>query len=212
MIDPHRYLLFLGAALFLLLTPGPAVLYIVENSMAQGTRAGISAALGLVLGGSVHMLAALMGLTALLAASSSGLLVLQVAGGAYLLWLAWAALRRAPPAEDDHLGEGPGPRSHGRIFRGAILVNVLNPKAALFFLAFLPQFVDPSRGDPRAQFLVLAGSFLVVAFATDTSYAVLGGRVGRSLHAPGAHRVRQWLSAAIYAALGVAALVEGWVA
>ena len=103
----------------------------------------------------------------------------------------------------------PIPRSRGELFRGGLLVNVLNPKAALFFLAFLPQFVDPERGDARAQILLLGLTFLVVAFGTDTLYALLGGRAGRLLRTPGVHRARRWVSAAIYATLGVAAVLEG---
>jgi threonine/homoserine/homoserine lactone efflux protein len=205
-IDPDRYALFLGAALVLLLTPGPAVLYVVASSMEQGTRAGVSAAFGLIVGGAVHMLAALVGLTALLAATPSALTGLRMVGAGYLIFLAWKEVTGSDPVVP------PGARSRrrsGELFRGGVLVNVLNPKAALFFLAFLPQFVDPGRGDPRAQLLVLGGSFLMLAFGTDTLYAILGGRAGRMLRAPGFQRSRRWLSALIYTALGVGALLEG---
>lgn len=209
MIDPHRYALFLGAALVLLLTPGPAVLYVVGRSMEQGTRAGVAAALGLIVGGVVHMLAALVGLTALLVATPSALSGLRLAGAAYLLYLGWKELRGGSSGDEAEASPATRGRSPAALFRGGVLVNVLNPKAALFFLAFLPQFVDPTRGDARAQLLVLGCSFLALAFVTDTSYAVLGGRAGARLRAPGVARARRWISASIYLVLGVTAALEG---
>lgn len=206
MIDPHRYVLFLGVALVLLLTPGPAVLYVVGSSVEHGARGGVFAALGLVVGGAVHMVAALLGITALMAASPSALGALRLAGAAYLIYLGWRELRKPPTGDGSGTEEG---RTRRHLFRNGVMVNVLNPKAALFFLAFLPQFVDPSRGGPRLQLLTLGLSFLAVAFVTDTSYALLGGRAGRLLRAPGARSARRWVSGAIYLGLGVAAALEG---
>ncbi len=206
MIDGHALGLFVAASLTLLLTPGPAVLYVVGNSMEQGPRAGILSAMGLVTGGVVHMLAAVVGITALLAASPSALTALRWAGAAYLLYLAWKEISAPEPAD----GEGARPlRRSAELYRGGLMVNLLNPKSALFFLAFLPQFVEPGHGDPRLQVLALGAGFLCLAACTDTMYAFLGGRAGRLLRTPGARRARRWLSAGIYAGLGVLALLEG---
>lgn len=206
MIDPDRLALFVGAALALLLTPGPAVLYIVNSSLEQGTRAGVASALGLALGGGVHMLAALVGLTALLAATSAALALLRWAGAAYLVYLAWKEVSAPPWTPETR--ERPLRRNR-ELFRGGVLVNLLNPKSALFFFAFLPQFVDPARGDPRIQLLLLSACFFLLALTTDTMYAFLGGRGGRLLRVPAVHTARRWISAGIYAGLGLAAVLEG---
>jgi threonine/homoserine/homoserine lactone efflux protein len=205
-IDGRALGLFVAASLTLLLTPGPAVLYVVGNSMEQGPRAGILSAMGLVTGGVVHMLAAVVGITALLAASPSALTVLRWAGAAYLLYLAWKEISAPEPAEGE---EARPQRRSAELYRGGLMVNLLNPKSAPFFLAFLPQFVEPGRGDPRLQVLALGVGFLCLAACTDTAYALLGGQAGRLLRTPGARRARRWLSAGIYAGLALLALLEG---
>jgi threonine/homoserine/homoserine lactone efflux protein len=205
-IDGSAWGLFVAASLTLLLTPGPAVLYIVGNSMEQGPRAGILSAMGLLTGGTVHMLAAVAGVTALLAASASALSALRWAGAAYLFWLAWREVSRSA------MGAGNGgrsPRRGGELYRGGLMVALLNPKSVLFFLAFLPQFVRPGAGDPRLRVLALGVTFLGLAVCTDTMYSVVGGQAGRLLRTPAARRARRWLSAGIYAGLGVVALLEG---
>ena len=206
MIDTHALPVFVVASLVLLVTPGPAVLYLVGNSMEQGPRAGILSALGLLTGGAVHMLAAVAGITALLAASTSALAVLRWAGAAYLLWLAWREV--SAPAWVPG-GDARPLRRGSELYRGGLMVSLLNPKSALFFLAFLPQFVEPGRGDARLQVLALGVGFLCLAACTDTTWALVGGQAGRLLRTPGAHRARRWLSAGIYAGLGVVALLEG---
>jgi len=206
MFDTETLGLFVVASLALLVTPGPAVLYIVGNSVEQGPRAGVVSALGLLTGGAVHMLLAVAGITALLAASTSALAALRWAGAAYLIWLAWKEVSAPPWVPDD--GSRPL-RDTGRIYRGGLMVNLLNPKSALFFLAFLPQFVTPGRGDPRLQVLALGVLFLGIAACSDTAYAFLGGHAGRLLRTSAAHRVRRWLSAGIYVGLALLALLEG---
>ncbi|HKJ02059.1 MAG TPA: LysE family translocator [Longimicrobiales bacterium] len=202
MPEPHAFALFMGASLALLLTPGPAVLYIVGRSVDQGVRAGLVSAMGLATGGALHMLAAVVGISALLAASSSALAALAWAGAAYLGWLGWRELRPSPPRR----GEAPSPaRTPTQLYRQGVLVSVLNPKAVLFFLAFLPQFVRPGGADPRLQVLALGGTFLGLAVCTDALWAVTAARAGRRLRGPGAQRVRRWVSATIYFALAVGA-------
>lgn len=202
MPEPHLLLLFAGASLALLLTPGPAVLYVVGRSLDQGVRAGWVSALGLVTGGAVHVLAAAVGISALLTATPGALTVLTWAGAAYLAWLGLRELRGTPTVVE----EGDQPlRSHGQLYRQGVVVSLLNPKAILFFMAFLPQFVRVGGVDPRIQVLALGGTFLALALCTDSAWAFLAGRAGGWLRSPARDRLRRRVSAAIYLALAVAA-------
>lgn len=200
--DPASYALFMGAAFVLLVTPGPAVLYIVSRGIAQGTGAGLVSALGLVLGGLVHVLAAVLGLSAVLAASDTLYSGFRLAGAAYLVYLGVRQLRASGRSEG---GQEPPPASRGRIFRQGVAVSVLNPKPALFFMAFLPQFVDPARGPASAQLLLLGLSFLALALVTDTAWAVGAGRVGGALRHERFRVMRDRTAGAVYVGLGLAA-------
>lgn len=202
MPEPRAFLVFVAAALALLLTPGPAVLYIVGRSLDQGFRAGLVSALGLVAGGAVHVMAAAVGISALLAASPRALLGLTWAGAAYLAWLGWGELRAGGAPEG---ADAAPPRAPGHLFRQGVLVSLLNPKAILFFLAFLPQFVVPGAADPRLQVLVLGATFLGLALCTDTAWAAAAGRAGGWLRGPGRARIRRRISATLYFALAVGA-------
>ena len=150
--DPSRLALFVGAALLLLVVPGPSVLYIVTQSISHGRRAGIVSVAGITTGTLVHIVAATVGLSALLASSALAFDVVKYLGAAYLIAV---GIRRLAGWERERSRE-PERRDLGRLYRQGIVVNTLNPKTALFFLAFLPQFVDPARGaavaaDPRAR-------------------------------------------------------------
>lgn len=203
MPEAPQFALFVGAALALLLTPGPAVLYIVARSVDQGSRAGIVSALGLVTGGAVHVLAAVLGISALLAASTSSLAVLTWGGAGYLAWLGLREL--LGPKSPDGAVASPALTS-GQLYRQGVVVSVLNPKAVLFFMAFLPQFVRVGGADPRLQVLALGGTFLALAVCTDTLWALTAGHAGHRLRTPGRQRVRRWVSAAVYFALAVGAI------
>ena len=153
MPDPSRLAFFVVAALALLLVPGPAVLYVVTQSIDQGRRAGLASVGGIFSGTLVHIAAATVGLSALLASSAVAFDVVKYAGAAYLIVVGLRACSAASPSRPGAAGAR---RSLGRLYRQGIVVNVLNPKTALFFLAFLPQFVDPARGaawaaDPPAR-------------------------------------------------------------
>lgn len=169
---------FVVASLVLLVVPGPAVLYIVARSGAQGVRAGLVAVGGVHTASAIHVLAAVAGLSAIVVASASAFTAVKWVGGAYLIVLGartiLAARRPVAPA-------GPGPRPHGRLFVESFVVNLLNPKVALFFLAFLPQFVDPNRGPVWLQTILLGGIYIVVGTVSDGVYAVVGGSAGRWL-------------------------------
>jgi len=140
--DTGTLAVFALASLALAVVPGPAVLYIVAQSVHGGRRAGVVSALGVASGGLVHVLAAVIGLSALLAASAEAFTVVKILGAAYLVWLGIRTLL----SSDDRVGGRRPESTLGRTYRRGVVVNVLNPKTALFFIAFLPQFVDPSRG------------------------------------------------------------------
>ncbi|WP_315712346.1 MULTISPECIES: LysE family translocator [unclassified Bradyrhizobium] len=150
MPDVPTFLLFLSAALVIALTPGPGIFYIVARTLAGGRSEGLASSVGLGLGGLVHVVAGAVGLSALVMASAEAFTVLKIAGAVYLIWLGvktWREARVAQPAEVTTTGSR-------RAFREGIIIEALNPKTAAFFLAFIPQFVDPA-GDVAAQFVVL---------------------------------------------------------
>jgi threonine/homoserine/homoserine lactone efflux protein len=200
---PTGLALFVAAALVLLVTPGPAVLYIVTRSLDQGRRAGLVSVLGVHLGTLVHIAAAAAGLSALLATSATAFGVVKYLGAAYLVVLGVRRLLdRTPPAARDH--------DDGRRLRRAlvdgIVVNVLNPKTALFFLAFLPQFVDVSRADVGVQILGLGLIFVVLGLVTDGLYAVSAGAAAQWLRGnPRFLASERWVAGTMYVGLGVAA-------
>ena len=167
--------LFVAAALVLLVTPGPAVLYVVARSIEQGPRAGFVSSLGLSVGGFVHVLAATLGLSAILVSSATAFGIVKMIGAGYLVYLGLRTLlnrdNAAPSVSDS-------PRGMWRIFRDGVIVNLFNPKAALFFFAFLPQFVDPARGNVALQFLGLGLLFEALGLMSDSTYALLAGTVG----------------------------------
>lgn len=193
------------AALLLAVLPGPAVLYIVNRSLAQGRRAGVVSALGIATGALFHMTAAALGVSAVLAASAVAYSVVKYAGAAYLIFLGFRTLWRG----DDVQSVGLDPDPHRKVYAQGVVVNVLNPKTALFFLSFLPQFVDPGLGPALPQLLVLGVVFIVVALASDLTYAFAAAAVGRLLEArPGTRRARRWVSATVLLGLGVVAATQ----
>jgi threonine/homoserine/homoserine lactone efflux protein len=199
--------LFVVAAMVLAVTPGPAVLYIVTRSISQGRAAGVVSCLGVAVGGLVHVLAAALGLSAVLAASALAFDVVKYAGAAYLVYLGVRKLTQAPAATVEDAG---GRRSLLRVFRDGVVVNVLNPKTALFFLAFLPQFVVPSRGDVPLQCAFLGSLFILIAFSTDTTWALLASGAGAWLRRhPRFVTTERYVSGSVYLGLGLATAVSG---
>jgi threonine/homoserine/homoserine lactone efflux protein len=167
MPDPSRLALFIGAALLLLVVPGPSVLYVVTQSVSHGRRAGIASVAGITTGTLVHSAAATVGLSALLASSAVAFDVVKYLGAAYLIVIGVRRLARLEGTQDERAS---GPRNLGRLYRQGIVVNTLNPKTALFFLAFLPQFVDPSRGVAWVQILLLGLLFATLGFLSDGTF------------------------------------------
>ena len=174
--DSSHLALFVSTAVVLLLIPGPAVLYIVAQSVEHGRRAGLAAVGGVHVGSAVHVAAATVGLSALLVSSALAFSAVKLVGAAYLVFLGIQRLL----ARDERGGDGaPAARERNLrgIFRQGIVVNILNPKTALFFFAFLPQFVDPSRS-AAPQIAVLGLLWIVLGLMSDGLYAVLSGIVG----------------------------------
>lgn len=208
MADP-LLLAFLAATVVLAVTPGPGVVYIVARTLAQGRGAGLASVAGVALGNLGNAVAASLGLAALFALSSLAFTVVKLAGAAYLVWLGVHALRSAPAPV---AGGVPAPAPRARLFRDGFLVALLNPKTALFFAAFLPQFID-AAASPAAQTLLLSGLFVLIAALTDSAYVLLAAVVAPALRAAGggsAARLGRWASGLVYIGLGVwAALAEG---
>ncbi len=172
MPDHHSILAFVAASLIILVLPGPGVMYVVARSLGQGIGAGLVSAAGLSTGVLVHVAAATAGLSALLLASSIAFSVFKYAGAAYLVYLGWKAIHAAVP---DHLDRRLPAVSCRRLFLDGVVVSALNPKIAAFFLAFLPQFVDPSAGPVAFQIAMLGILYAALAFCTDGAYGVFAG-------------------------------------
>lgn len=197
--------IFLLAALILLLTPGPAVLYIVARSLDQGRLAGFVSVLSIEVGNFVHVLAATLGLSAILVSSALAFSIVKYLGAAYLIYL---GVRRLFARDTAHQPTTFQRQSLRRIFRQGVLVAILNPKTALFFFAFLPQFVDSSKSSVTLQLLTLGCLFVLMAIVTDSLYALLAGTVGKWLK--GTHsflRVERYLVGTVYIGLGVMAAI-----
>ncbi len=200
-------MIFLLAALGLLLVPGPAVMYIVTRSAAHGRKAGFASVLGVEVASLIHSMAAALGLSALLLASALAFQVVKYAGAAYLVYL---GIRTLLSRDEEGSGTVNGDAKLGQLFAKGLVVNLLNPKTALFFYAFLPQFVDPGKGAVQAQIFMLGILFALLATCTDGLYSLLASSVGKMLFkSTRIRRARRYVSAGIYMALGVAAAVSG---
>src|SRR5215469_14289710 len=151
MVDSHLFPVFLAAALVLAATPGPGIFYVLARTLAGGRREGVHSALGTFLGGLVHVVAAAFGLSAILAASAAAFTVVKYAGAVYLLWIGIQMIR----TRNAEFQESVADAGSLHIFRQGVLTEALNPKTALFFLSFLPQFVNPRLGHVVGQFLIL---------------------------------------------------------
>lgn len=204
MAELSDLIVFTGASLAVLLVPGPAVLYVVTRSAREGRRVGLASVLGLHVGTLIHVLAALVGLSALLMSSAVAFGVVKWAGGAYLVFLGVKTLLGRGEAGAVAPDRGAGAR---RAFRQGIVVNALNPKLALFFLAFLPQFVDPT-GAVGGQLLVLGMWFVVLGIVSDGIYALLAATAGTRLRLASG-RLGRWVAGSIYLGLGAATVVSG---
>ncbi len=200
LIDTQTLLVFLPAALALNLTPGADMLYCLGSGLRNGPGVAMAASLGITTGSLIHILLAAVGLAALLAANPALFEVLRWAGIAYLVWLAVQILRSPPDLTPQATPKG------GRMlaWRNGILVNLLNPKIAVFVLAFIPQFVDPSRGSPFLQFLILGALLNLGGLPINAAVAYFAGSLGRVLmQSRSATRALQFVSSAIFLGLAM---------
>ncbi len=203
MPSAHTMLLFALASAALVAIPGPAVIYIVTRGVVHGRRGGLVSMLGVEAGNYVEVLAATVGLAAIVASSATAFTIVKYIGAVYLIWLGIRALREGVGA----VAEAAAPqRSERRLFWEGFAVGALNPKLAIFLLAFLPQFIDPAVGPVWVQTLVLGTIFSLCAIAGDTLFALLAGTAGTSLRRRLASPGRlSWVAGAVYLGLGVTA-------
>jgi threonine/homoserine/homoserine lactone efflux protein len=207
LINHSSLLLFVTGATVLLVIPGPAVTYVVSRSIGHGRAAGLVSVLGIVTGTLCHVVAAALGISALLASSAVAFQFVKYLGSAYLIYLGIKTLRR----KEEQLAEADsGETKLTRIYGQGLLVNLLNPKTALFFLAFLPQFVDPTRGHITVQILQLGILFALMGWFSDSVYAVIAGTVAERIR--GSVRLRRAqrnISGGGLIALGLASAFSG---
>jgi threonine/homoserine/homoserine lactone efflux protein len=207
-VDRGLLAAFSLAALAILAVPGPAVVYIVTRSIHQGRAAGLASVLGIHVGTLVHLTAATVGLSAILVSSATAFAVVKLLGALYLVVIGIRTLlgRGDSEAIDPQLA----PRRHRRDFAEGVVVNVLNPKTALFFLAFLPQFVDPGRGEEWQQILVLGLTFIALGLVTDSIWALAAGSAGESLrHSRRWAQAQRYVSGSVFVVLGAVTALTG---
>lgn len=203
MISPTTFALFVTASLALVLIPGPNHLYIAARGLAQGRAAGLASAFGVEAGTLVHIVAAAAGLSYLISRSATLFAIVKWAGVAYLVYLGV----RAFTGKEREDAQAPPPQPLRKVFLEGVLVNVLNPKVTLFFLAFLPQFVEPSAGPPALQIVVFGLTLLLLGLASDVVYACMAGAMGRRLTSRA--RTVRYVSGVIYLGLGVVMAFAG---
>src|SRR5215216_229375 len=210
MPDASTFALFVAAALVLLIVPGPSVLYIVARSIEGGRTAGLVSVLGVQTGAILHIAFATLGLSAILASSAVAFSVVKWLGAAYLVWL---GLKRIFGRDDEKGDVAVEPKQLSRVFSQGVIVNTLNPKTALFFLAFLPQFVDPARGAAWTQIMLLGAIFVILALCTDGLYALLSGTASgwlrRKTESAAFRRGQRFVSGGVLIALGAVAAASG---
>jgi threonine/homoserine/homoserine lactone efflux protein len=205
--DASTLAVFSAAALLVLVIPGPAVLYVVAQSVSRGRAAGLVSVLGIQVGGLVHVAAAAVGLSALVVRSAVAFSVVKYAGAAYLVFL---GIRRLLGRDGRDADGMPRERSLRALFANGIVVNVFNPKTALFFFAFLPQFVDVARGGVAFQILVLGLVFIGLALLSDGAYAVAAGSAAGWVSARrGFARAERLVSGSVLVGLGLATAFSG---
>ena len=176
MFDPATLVSFIAVSLIVLLTPGPGVIYVVARSIEQGRLAGLISAVGLSVGVFAHVAAAIVGLSALLLASATAFEIVKLTGAAYLVYVGIQTLRTH---RSIHRVQFNNRVPLTRLFTDGLLVSVFNPKIAVFFLAFLPQFVEPTHSHVQLQIALLGTLYAGLALATDGAYALLAGTVAQ---------------------------------
>ncbi len=207
MIPLPDLMLFAGAALLMVLTPGPNMIYLISRSICQGRAAGVISLFGVIGGFSVHMLAAAIGLTAIFLAIPLAYEILKWLGALYLLWLAWEAVK--PGARSPFEARALPADSPRKLLLMGFLTNVLNPKVAVFYLSILPQFINTERGSVFAQSLVLGVTQISVSFAVNLLIALsAAGIAAWFLRNPLWLAVQRYVMGGVLAALAVKLVLE----
>jgi threonine/homoserine/homoserine lactone efflux protein len=207
MPELSQVVIFAGASLALLLMPGPAVLYILARSVNQGRSAGLASVLGIESANFCHAAAAALGLSAIMLSSALAFNLVKYLGAIYLVYL---GIRKLATGEENPSQKIIYKQSLPRVYSQGFIVNLLNPKVALFFFAFLPQFVDVRHGNASGQILALGALFVGMAIITDSCYALLGSSVARRLK--GNHRFlkgQRYFSGLVYLGLGISTALSG---
>jgi threonine/homoserine/homoserine lactone efflux protein len=205
MIPVESILTFFAASVLLALAPGPDNIFVLAQSAVHGRRAGLLITLGLCTGLLGHTFAVVVGVAAIFQASAVAFTALKVAGACYLLYLAWKAFRAAAAAQ---LSDADVALDGWQLYRRGIIMNLTNPKVSIFFLAFLPQFADPARGNLAGQLVALGGLFIVAALIVFGSIAVAAASLGRWLQRSArAQIILNRVAGAIFAVLALKLLV-----
>jgi threonine/homoserine/homoserine lactone efflux protein len=194
MLDPRHFLLFFTAALVLAITPGPGIFYVLARTLAGGRGEGVQSSLGTFVGGLFHVIAAALGVSAILAASAVAFRSVKYAGAAYLIWLGIRMIR-SRNAELTVASAAAAPARHA--FRQGILTEALNPKTALFFLSFIPQFIAPERGHIFFQFVILGSISVVLNTTADLVVVFLSAPLERKLKSSARFRSRQRIASGV---------------
>jgi threonine/homoserine/homoserine lactone efflux protein len=207
MVSLHDWLFFATAALGMAITPGPNMMYLLSRSISQGRRAGFISLLGVVAAFLLHLFCASVGLTAVFLAVPVAYTALKYIGAAYLLWLAWQAVRPggASPFAPRHLA----PDSPGRLFQMGFLTNALNPKAAMLYLSILPQFVHPEAGHQFMQNLLLGVTQMAISFVVNLAVVLTAGTIAAFFATrPLWLRSQRWVMGGVLGALAVRMALE----
>ena len=202
MPDLNSLISFAVASVALLVIPGPAVIYIVNRSVADGRQIGLAAVVGLELGTFMHVLAATVGLSAILATSENAFNVVKYLGASYLILIGLRTLTRKPEA----ISTSASSMTQSQAFRQGFIINMLNPKIALFFLSFLPQFIDPKISSNARQSLILGSVFVLCGFVIDGIYALTASSLREVLvRGKALPFIQQYVAGVVFVLLGVAA-------
>jgi threonine/homoserine/homoserine lactone efflux protein len=201
MSDGTSFLVFLVATLLVVIAPGPGMLFVISNGIAGGRRAGVISAFGTSSGIAVHIFAAAFGLSLIIYAAEIGFEIMKWAGGLYLLFLAWKAFTHRQVLQTNTCE---GSASHTAVFWQGLLVNALNPKVALFFMAFIPQFVNPESGSVAAQTTVLGTVFMFLTVIVFIAYGISAAMLRKWLvERPKIHRIVDWATGSLFVFLGI---------
>ncbi len=208
MFELSSFIIFLSAAFFVLVVPGPAVIYITTRSLDQGTKAGIVSTIGIAFGSLIHVAFAAFGLSAILVTSAYAFTIVKFVGAAYLIYLGITKLfsKTKLDFEKEKIR-----KSHSKMFVEGLLVNLLNPKTALFFFSFLPQFTDAVNGSIVLQIFILGMIFVLMGLVSDSIYAVVAGTFQKYISShPKILNIQKYVTGSIYLLLGAfTALSEG---